>query len=256
MRGRRCSDAWARGDVIAWRDQIMAKLAVSKKTSGTKSKAAKVMIVDDHELVCRGFASLLAEEPDLRCVGNAGSIEEALQLFKEEQPDVVIVDLSLRDDSGVDLIKKIRKISPQVKILVSSMHDESLYAERVLRAGASGYVNKRDAPHTLLSAIRQILLGELHFNPRIAERLLKKQADGAPPTIRASVERLSAREREIFEMVGKGLPTREIAVILKVSVKTVETHRENIKRKLRLRSSLELSRRAIAWAMECAEAEA
>jgi DNA-binding NarL/FixJ family response regulator len=230
----------------------MGKAAISKK-GAARSKATKVIVVDDHQLVCRGFADLISQEPDLKFVGDAADAQQALALVDEQRPDVAIIDISLKNGSGVELIRDIKKKTPQAKVLVASMHDESMYAERVLRAGASGYINKREAPELLLSAIRCVIKGELHFSPRLAERLVRRNPDGGEPTIRASIERLSAREKEIFEMVGKGLPTREIAVILGVSVKTVETHRENIKRKLRLKSSLELARRAIAWALESGE---
>ncbi len=229
---------------------MMAKVASSKKVAASRSKATRVMVVDDHQLVCRGFADLISSEADMKFVGDAADSRQALELLEEQRPDVAIVDISLQNGNGVDLIKEIKKQAPDVKVLVASMHDESMYAERVLRAGAVGYINKREAPDTLLAAIRHVLAGELHFSPKLAERLVRRGPEGEPPTIRGSIERLSAREREIFEMVGKGLPTREIAVLLGVSVKTVETHRENIKRKLRLKSSLELARRAIAWALE------
>jgi DNA-binding NarL/FixJ family response regulator len=208
------------------------------------------MIVDDHQLVCRGFADLMAAESDLKFVGHAPDSAHALKLLEAQHPDVVIVDISLKGENGVDLIKEVKKASPDAKVLVASMHDESMFAERVLRAGASGYINKRESPDSLLTAIRRVNQGELHFSPRLAERLVRRGPEGSAPTIRSSIDRLSAREREIFEMVGKGQPTREIAVLLGVSVKTVETHRENIKRKLRLKSSLELARRAISWALE------
>lgn len=228
----------------------MPRTIAAKKSSSPRSKTIKAVVIDDHELVCRGFAEVISQADDMTYCGDAQTIDKGLALIKAKRPDVAIVDITLREGNGVELIREIKELSPDCKVLVASMHDEAMYAERVLKVGASGFINKRATPDAILLAIRQIMFGVLHFSPRLTDRLLRKNPEGGGTTFRSSVDRLSAREREIFEYVGKGIPTRQIAVLIGVSVKTVETHRENIKRKLRLRSSVELARRAISWNLE------
>ena len=209
----------------------------------------KVLLVDDHPLVRRGLADVIAREADLVVCGEASDVIEAMQVVERTNPDLVVVDLSLKSGHGIDLIEQIKARDDRVKVLVSSMHDETLFAERVLRAGAMGYVTKQESPDTLLAAIRQVLRNEVYLSPRMTSRLLHRavspRAGSADP-----LERLSNREIEVFEMIGQGLTTQQIAGRLKLSPKTVETHREKIKQKLNLKNSSELGRRAVQWVLE------
>ena len=214
-----------------------------------QSQKYRILIVDDHPVVRRGLRELLHDEPDLEMCGEAESSEEALEQLADAAPDVVVVDLTLKSGHGLKLIHDIKDRSPKVKSLVSSMHDEMLFAERVLRAGAMGYINKQASPEKIISAIRQILHGEIYLSSRMANRLLHRVSGDRLPE-KSTVERLTDRELQVFQMIGQGLSTREIAKDLELSRKTIETHREKIKAKLRLRNSTELSRDATRWAME------
>ena len=209
----------------------------------------KVLLVDDHPLVRRGLADLIAGEPDLEVCGQASDVAEALQEVERTHPDLVVIDLTLKGGHGIDLIEKIKARSEQVRMLVSSMHDEMLFAERVLRAGAMGYVTKQESPETLLGAVRQVLRGEVYLSARMTSRLLHRVAAGGPP-LESPLEILSNREIEVFEMIGQGLTTLQIARRLELSPKTIETHREKIKQKLNLKNSAELSRRAVQWVLD------
>jgi DNA-binding NarL/FixJ family response regulator len=211
-------------------------------------KKRKVLIVDDHPIVRRGLAELIAMEPDLIVCGEAADMTEAIQQIETNCPDVAIVDMSLKDGHGLELIEHVKANYESVKMLVSSMHDEMLFAERSLRAGALGYIPKHEATETLLDAIRQVLRGEIYLTSRMSNRLMhnivSKSMDVDP------VKTLSNREVEVFEMIGQGLTTQQIARKLKLSAKTIETHREKIKGKLDLKNSAELNRRAIQWVLE------
>ncbi len=207
------------------------------------------MIVDDHPLVRRGLAQLIDAQDKLSICGEAGDAAEATQKLEELNPDLIIVDISLGGVNGIELIKRIRAKDDDVKILVSSMHDESIYAERALRAGASGYVNKEVATETVIQAIRNVLEGEHYFSADLTGELMKRVVSGTAGE-GSPVDSLSDREIEVFEKIGKGMMTREIAELLKLSVKTIETHREHIKIKLRLRNAAELTRAAVQWVLE------
>jgi DNA-binding NarL/FixJ family response regulator len=209
----------------------------------------RVLLVDDHPLVRRGLADVIGHEADLEVCGEAADVAEAMQEIERTHPDVVVIDLSLRTGHGIDLIEKIKTHNPQIRTLVSSMHDETLFAERVLQAGAMGYVSKQEPPEALLRAIRQVLHGEVALSMRMTNRILHRMAAGAPPRENA-IECLSNRELEVYEMIGQGLTVQQIAVKLHLSPKTVETHREKIKQKLNLKSSNELNRRAVQWVLE------
>jgi len=216
---------------------------------GTKT-IVKILIVDDHPIVREGLAARISRQPDLKVCGEAEDVLGALELVKTAHPDLVIVDLSLKTGQGLDLIKKIKARHPDTKMLVSSMYDETLYAERSLRAGALGYINKQEVSEKIIDAIRQVLGGKIYLSPPMTERLLQR-AVGSPEELpRSAVETLTDRELEVFKMIGKGMTTRHIANDLHLSVKTVETHRENIKSKLSLPNSAELSREAVQWVME------
>jgi DNA-binding NarL/FixJ family response regulator len=221
------------------------------KTS-TGKKPAKILIVDDHPLVREGLAVRIASQPDLKVCGEAADVAEAMERVKATAPDLVIIDLSLKSGHGIDLIKQIRVQYDQVKMLVASMYDDSMYAERVLNAGALGYINKQEMPERILDAIRQVLLGKVYLSASMTERVLHRLAAvSAPFGVGASpVTSLSDRELEVFELIGRGVKTSQIASRLHLSVKTIETHREKIKVKLNVKTSTELSRYAVQWVLE------
>ncbi|MCA9655427.1 MAG: response regulator transcription factor [Myxococcales bacterium] len=193
------------------------------------------------------MASLINRSEDLQVIGQAASSQEALQLMEDQEPQVAVVDLSLAGGSGIDLIKEISKRHPSVIVLVLTMHDELFYAERSLRAGARGYVMKGESTDEVLEAIRQVLKGEVYVSEHLQSVLVQRAADPSPNSPSSAVESLSDRELEVFELVGRGQPTREIAKQLSVSVKTVETHRHRIKEKLGLSSGTQMVRYAIRW---------
>jgi DNA-binding NarL/FixJ family response regulator len=210
-----------------------------------------ILVVDDHPLVRAGVCALIHGEPDLAVCGEAGTASEALALFRRTTPDVVIVDLALPDGSGLDLVKRLAGAENPPRILVCSMHEESLFAERALKAGAHGYINKQEATSHVISAIRRILSGQIYLSAHMTEVTLQRLAGGkAGSEVTASVQNLSNRELEVFRLTGQCLSSSQIAEHLHLSVKTVETHRANIKRKLNLKSGNELTRYAVQWILE------
>jgi DNA-binding NarL/FixJ family response regulator len=213
------------------------------------SKKNRVLLVDDHPLVRRGLAEVIAREPDLETCGEAGDVAEGLAAVERTKPNVVVVDLTLKTGHGIELIEKLKSRDPDLKILVSSMHDEILFAERVLRAGARGYISKQEPPEALIRAIRQVLRGELYLSPRMTSRLLNRVVAGSA-TQGDPVQGFSNRELEVYEMIGQGLTVQQIATRLHLSPKTIETHREKIKQKLNVANSAELNRRAVQWVLE------
>jgi DNA-binding NarL/FixJ family response regulator len=221
----------------------------AEKNNDNRMKRYKVLLVDDHPLVRRGVADVIAHESDLEICGEAADVAEAMLALERVRPDVVVIDLSLRSGHGIDLIEKIKVHDPRIKTLVSSMHDETLFAERVLQAGAMGYITKQEPPEALVRAIRQVLRGELYLSPRMTSRILHR-VTGSPPQQESPIESLSNREIEVYEMIGQGLTIQQIAARLHLSPKTIETHREKIKQKLNLKSSTELNRRAVQWVLE------
>jgi DNA-binding NarL/FixJ family response regulator len=209
----------------------------------------KVLIVDDHPVVRLGLAEMINRETDLTVCGEAAEVTEAMRKMEASHPDVVIIDISLEGESGIELIEHIRARWPSVKMLVSSAHDERVFAGRVLRAGAMGYLSKREALTKIVEALRQVLRGEVYLSPQMATVLLQRVAAGKSLDL-DPIEALSNRELQVFEMIGQGLTTQEIARKLQVSPKTVESHREGVKMKLNLRNSAQLTRRAFQWVQE------
>lgn len=208
---------------------------------------SKIMIIDDHAIVLHGLKELINSEPDLEITMMADSAERALDMLKEQRPDVVVTDISLPGLSGLELIKEVSKLHADLPILVLSMHDELVHGERALRAGAKGYLVKQEAPENVIEAIRTVLSGELYLSDRM-QSLITRKARGRPGNQPISVlSGLTDREHEIFRLIGIGLGTSEIAVKLNRSVKTVEAHRANLKTKLGLRNALELTRFAANW---------
>jgi len=218
--------------------------------NATTPVTTRIVIVDDHPLVREGLIGLLAAQSDFAVCGEAAGVAEARQVVAETKPDVAIIDLTLSDGTGIELIKELRASYSGVKLLVLSMHDESLFAERALRAGAVGYVSKHEASRTIVQAVRTILAGKLYLSPNMTELVVQRAFVSGDDHSRPAVERLTEREREVFELIGQGLSSRQIAVKLEVSPKTVETHREHIKEKLDLTTATELTRYAVKWVLE------
>jgi DNA-binding NarL/FixJ family response regulator len=206
----------------------------------------KILLVDDHPLVREGLANLIQQQPDLEVCGEAASEPQAMQLLSSTQPDVAVIDISLEQGSGLDLIKSIKAMNPAVAMLALSMHDESLYAERALRAGARGYLMKREAAKKVIQGIRAVLAGQIFVSEKItalmAERFVGGQTAAASP-----VAQLSDRELEVFQLLGKGQSTRQIADHLHVGFKTVQAYSARIKEKLKLANATELLRAAMQW---------
>ena len=211
---------------------------------------ASIFIVDDHPLVRRGLQQLIDGEPELSVHGEAASVHETLELITQNTPDLVIVDLSLPDGNGLELIKHLLARFPELSILVSSMHDECLFAERALKAGAKGYINKSATGDEVIKAIKQILNGKIYASKQVAEQLAQKKANHSQQTEQSPVQQLSNRELEVYEFIGRGLSTGDIAQKLNLSIKTVESHRSNIKKKLGLVTAGELARSAMQWSLE------
>ena len=209
----------------------------------------KLIVVDDHPIVRRGLRLLVENHPELEVCGEASGVDEAFDLVEALEPDIVVIDLSLESGHGLELIERIKKHDKNIKMLVSSMHDESIYAERVLRCGASGYINKKEAPEKIIDAIQEILRGEIYVSSQVADQLLRRVRSGRPAD-EDPMAALTNRELEVFELIGRGLTVKQIAEKLGISQKTVEAHRDGIKGKLNLKSSLEVVRRAFQWSME------
>lgn len=207
----------------------------------------RVFLVDDHPLVREWLTNLINQQIDLTVCGESETAPQALQAIAVAKPDVAVVDLSLKDSSGIELIKSLRESQPGVAVLVLSMHDESQYAERALRAGARGYVMKRETTRKVIEAIRRILEGRIYVSEKVAESMAGQVAHRKSSPDRSPVEQLSDRELEVFEMLGQGQGTRQIAESLRVSVKTVQAYCARIKDKLNLNSATELLREAIRW---------
>jgi DNA-binding NarL/FixJ family response regulator len=210
--------------------------------------AHRVLVIDDHSIVRHGLSLLLQREPDLTVCGEAGSFEEALELAAIRQPAVALVDITLKDRSGLDLIKELAARHPGLRCLVLSMHDEAEYADRALRAGARGYVMKEDADEVVVEAIRRVLKGEIYVSPVMSSRLIHQLSREKPETDAFSgVASLTDRERDVFECLGEGLSTRKIAEKYGLSERTVEVHRANIKKKLRAEDAAQVLREAVRW---------
>lgn len=206
------------------------------------AKRTRVLIVDDHPAVREALALRIGRQRDLEVCGEAADTNEALRLVAETEPDLAVVDISLKTGNGVDLIKRIKDRDDHIRIVVWSMHSESLYAERALRAGAMGYVNKDQATDTIVEAIRRVLDGKVWLSETMSERLLQRSVGvGGRETARSLVETLTDRELEVFRLIGQGVKTTEIAERLHLSVKTIETYRDRIRQKLELPDGTKLA---------------
>ena len=218
-------------------------------TKSTRANAkTRILIVDDHPMMRQGLAQLVNNEPDLAVCCEAENAHQALAAIDKARPDLVLADITLPDKGGIELIKDIQAMHPGLAVLVISMHDESLYAERVLRAGGRGYIMKQEGGKKLMEAIRQVLSGQIYVSEKMSARILESfSGRRSPGADKSPVENLTDREFEVFQLIGQGKGTRQIAEKLHLSVKTVEVHRVNIKTKLKLESATELIRFAVRW---------
>jgi DNA-binding NarL/FixJ family response regulator len=206
-----------------------------------------VLVVDDHPLMRQGLALLINQQQDLHVCGEAEEAQAALLAIAQLRPDIMILDISLKGPDGIEILKNIRATDPDLPVLVLSMHDEAIYAERALRARANGYIMKQEATEKVLVAVRRILSGEVYLSERMSNKMLQQYIGGAPNMIQSRIASLSDRELEVFRRIGEGRATREIAEELHLSVKTVETYQAHIKEKLALRTGRELIQHAIQW---------
>lgn len=224
---------------------------VTMNQAEPKNQAApkrRVLLVDDHPIVRHGLGLLIDQEADLVVCGEADSAVETLDKIAEMAPDIAVVDISLRGSSGLELSKALKEQFPSIPVLILSMHDESLFAERALRSGARGYIMKQEPADTVLRAVRKVLDGGVYLSENISSKMLREFVDGAQPeTEKYGVVSLSDRELEVFELIGRGQSTRKIADRLSLSVKTIETHRAHVKQKLKLDNASELVHRAFHW---------
>jgi len=210
-------------------------------------KAAEILIVDDHPIVRLGLKQMITHVPGLSVSCEAATSDEAIRLARSSPIDLAIVDLSLKDAHGLDLIRQLHQVVPGLPVLALSIHDEALFAERALRAGARGYIMKHEAVNNLVAAIRQVLTGRIYVSDRAAQYLLESIGRQGAMLPRERLGSLTDRELEVFELIGRGLATADIASRLRVSVKTIETHRANIKSKLNLKDANDLVRHAVSW---------
>ena len=215
-----------------------------KKQSKDKMR---IMIVDDHPIFCLGMAALINKEPDLSVCGNEETAHAAWRAITENPPDLVILDISLKESNGIELLENIKREFPDLPVLMLSMYDESLYAERALVSGARGYIMKQKAVEQVVEAIRQVLSGEIYASREIKEKVFQRLVSAKTSCDQFSLDRLTNRELEVFRLIGEGLESREIAQRLHLSIKTIGSHRENIKEKLHLKHYTELVKAAVQW---------
>lgn len=224
-------------------------MIMQSEASKTIDKKYKILILDDHPIVRLGLGQILNQEPDLEVCGEAPNADQAFRAIETVHPDAVIVDISLEGHSGLEFMKTAKERYPGLLFLVHSMHDETLYAERALRAGAKGYVMKQESPQTLVTAIRRILRGQIYMSDSMTEKMLEQRYSGSSDNL-VPMEALSDRELEVFQWIGRGETTNQIAALLHRSIKTVETYRARIKEKLNLKDNMQLIRYAMQWTQE------
>jgi DNA-binding NarL/FixJ family response regulator len=210
----------------------------------------RIVIVDDHPATRDGLATRIELEPDLQICGEAGDVDTAIELIDRVRPDLAVIDVSLQTGSGIDLIKTLKQLHPKLKTLVWSMYDESLYAERALRAGALGYITKQHATDTIVEAVRTIISGDLYLSKELSAKMLHRVIHGKASAASSLVETLSDRELETFRLIGQGMNTKDIALSMSLSPKTIETYRSRIKEKLDIVDMAALTREATHWVLE------
>jgi len=231
---------------------VKAKAGSTKEktaAAGARPKVHRIILIDDHPLIRQGLSQLLNSQPTLAVAGSAESAGEGIEMVRKHKPDLVILDLSLPKTDGLEVVKQLKSELPKLPMLVISMHDESVYAERVLRAGARGYVMKKEPSEKIFEAIQHVLRGDIYVSERIKRDMLESALTGKRPGAEGGsiLDRLTDRELQVFQLLGNGISTKGIAQQLNLSVKTIETYRENLKVKLNLRTGAELVQRAIQW---------
>jgi len=217
------------------------------------SKTYQILVVDDHPVVRRGLVAMIQDETDLKVCGEAADVSEAVRKARQLDPDLAVIDMSLETGHGLELIKQLRSHESKLLILVASVHDENLFAERALRAGAQGYISKQAPADKFIEAIRHVLNGNIYLSLAMTNRLLQQNAADGNQRKKSVIDLLSDRELSVFQMIGQGLTTREISKRLHLSIKTIETYREHIKYKLDLANATELTRSAVQWTIENAK---
>jgi DNA-binding NarL/FixJ family response regulator len=217
------------------------------KDNQPNGKRTQILLVDDHAVVRFGMASLINRQPDLEVCGEEEDAGKALGAIANLKPDLVVADISLKDSSGLELVRNLKAQYPRLPVLIVSAHDESVYAEIAFRAGALGYLMKEEALQKILTAVRRVLSGAIYVSDGLAAKLLQQQVQGKAPMSQSPVEGLSDRELEVFQRIGEWKKTKQIAAELHLSVKTIEYYREQIKRKLNLKTGVELTHYATAW---------
>ena len=225
---------------------LKSKKAPKEKKNDSSKKLYQVLILDDHPIVRQGLKMLINQESDLEVCGEVANAMEALKIVETAKPSIVIVDISLEGSNGVEFLKAAKEQYPQLLLLVHSMHDETLYAERVLRAGARGYIMKQEPPEKVIAAIRRILAGQIYMSDAMTEKMLEQRYNGVSSVL-SPIEALSDRELEVFQFIGNGETSSKIAKLLHRSIKTVETYRARIKEKLALKDNMQLIRSAMQW---------
>ena len=224
-----------------------AKPATPPPSPTVPSSRKGILLVDDHSFMRAGLAQLIDRQPDMKVCGEAGDPAEAIQQLAKTKPDLVLTDLTMPGRSGLEFIKDLHAVNAATPVLVISMHDESVYAERVLRAGARGYIMKGAGGENLLIALRQVLRGEVYVSPQMSARILEGLSGGKPRGSSSPIEKLTDREFEVFQLIGQGKSTRDIAAQLHLSPKTVDVHRTHLKEKLELKDATALIRHAVRW---------
>ncbi len=210
----------------------------------------KILIVDDHPIVREGFKKLINSEEGFYVIGAVENAAEAMEFIKNEKPDVAMVDLSLKESSGIELIKDIQVMYPDVQVLVVSLHDEEIYAERVLRVGAKGFIMKTEDVDDIITAVRRVASGKIYLSQKMQSKMIEIMTLGRKKDNRNPLKDLSDREFEVFNMISRGIKTKDIAESLGLSVKTIETYKSHLKIKLQLKNSFELIRYAVEWHMK------
>ena len=225
----------------------MATIPIPEETAQRTRK--RILVVDDHPLLRQGLAMLINQQHDMHVCGEAEEAQAAMQAIADKRPDIIILDLSLKGPDGLEVLKSIRALYPDLPVLILSMHDEAIYAERALRARANGYIMKQEATEKVLMALRRIFNGEVYLSDSMSKKMLQQYIGGASSVLESRIAALSDRELEVFRRIGEGCATREIADELHLSIKTVETYQAHIKDKLSLRSGRELIQHAVQWKM-------
>lgn len=219
-------------------------------TTANAAKHFRILIVDDHPLLREGLRIRISGQPDLEVCCEAEDVDSALEHFKSGKPDLTLVDISLKKGHGLDLVKQIKAVDPDAKMLVISAYEESLYAERALRAGAMGYINKQECRENVVTAIRTVLEGHRYLSPKMNDQMLRMAVGGGEVAPASPVEALTDRELEVYQLIGQAQTTSSIARQLHLSPHTIDSHREKIKAKLGLENGAELTRHALQWVLE------